>query len=489
MPVTALPTPGNCGDLGPGARQWLDFCQLAGCSWWQILPFGPTGYGNSPYQCFSAFAGNPLWISAEELLADGLLSELPELKAPPTHRIDYQKATSENKRMLANSWKLFKKNRSDNLSLDFDRFYEQESDWLADFALFMVIRDQQQLRSWQQWPEPLRRRAPEALRKIKDQHGDQLQQVYYEQWLFTRQWQKLHQDATARGISIIGDLPLFVAFDSSDVWAHPELFKLDRDLQPPVVAGVPPDYFSPDGQRWGNPLFNWQQHLETDFEWWISRLRHTLEKVDLVRLDHFRGFVSCWEVPANEKHARHGNWVQAPGRELLKRFQQEFDHLPLLAEDLGLITEEVRQLRDDFQLPGMSILQFAFDGDNNNSFLPHNHCQHSVAYTGTHDNDTTAGWWQGSSSRQKQQVLEYLSATTTTVIDELVSAVIASAADVAVIPLQDLLQQGSDCRTNLPGSSNGNWEYRCQPEMLRRDTADKLGHLNQQHNRLAVVAG
>jgi 4-alpha-glucanotransferase len=489
LPVTALPARGNCGDLGPGARDWINFCKSAGCSWWQILPFGPTGYGNSPYQCFSAFAGNPLWISAEELLADGLLSELPQLKAPPSSRINYATAAFENERMLASSWKLFIKNNPDNLRMEFDRFYEQHRGWLDDYALFMVIREQQQLRSWQEWPEPLRRREPAALFQIREQHGERLQQVCYEQWLFTRQWQKLHREALDRGVSIIGDLPLFVALDSADVWADPKLFKLDQDLQPPVVAGVPPDYFSPDGQRWGNPLFNWQQHIETGFEWWVARLRHTLEHVDLVRLDHFRGFEACWEVPADETHARNGHWEPAPGRELLQRFQQEFDRLPLLAEDLGLITEEVRKLRDDFQLPGMSIVQFAFDGDNTNSFLPHNHRQHSVAYTGTHDNDTTPGWWKGITSQQKKQVLEYLSTTAETVVDDLIAAVIASPAALAVIPLQDLLAQESSCRTNHPGSSSGNWEYRCQPEMLLTEPAEKLARLNKQYNRLAGSSG
>lgn len=490
LPVTALPSRGACGDLGPASRDWLDFCSAAGCKWWQILPFGPTGYGNSPYQCFSTFAGNPLWISPEDLATEGFLEQLPAVTPGDPERIDYAVAVKEKNSVLNAAWQLFNQRNDLDLQQEFAHFREQERYWLDDFALFMVIRAEHRQIPWQQWPRELRTRETQALARIREQRDQELLQICFTQWLFARQWQRLRREATDRGIGIIGDLPIFVAADAADVWAHPELFKLDAALQLQVVAGVPPDYFSSDGQLWGNPLYEWEEHTRSNFDWWVSRVRYALQLVDLVRLDHFRGFDACWEVPVGEATARKGSWEPAPGRKLLQRLQDELSELPLIAEDLGLITPTVKQLREDFHLPGMAILQFAFDTDYSNIFLPHNLQHHSVAYTGTHDNDTTRGWWQNSSRPQERRhALQYLHSNPARIVRDLVRVLLASVPALTIIPLQDLLQQDSTARINYPGRPEGNWEYRCLDDHLTSKLAEELYSLNQLYGRLAESKG
>ncbi len=484
LPVTALPSPGCCGDLGPAARRWLEFCRAAGCSWWQILPFGPTGYGNSPYQCYSAFAGNPLWISPEDLATDGLIDPPDACEAAP-ERVDYQRAWQANRLQLTAAWDNFRKREFPELRRDFEQFQAEEREWLEDYALFMVIREHHDRQPWRKWPLPLRRRDSDALAAWADDHTEELQRVNFEQWLFHRQWRRLREAAGEAGVGIIGDIPIFVALDSADVWAQPGLFKLDAKLQPRVAAGVPPDYFTPDGQLWGNPIYDWEELARQNYAWWVRRVRHTLHLVDQVRLDHFRGFDACWEVPLPARNARRGEWVPAPGRELLTRLRTELGELPFIAEDLGLITPAVHRLRDDFGLPGMTILQFAFNSDHTNSFLPHNFRPYSVAYSGTHDNDTTRGWWEESSRPQeRKQALAYLRSTPEHIVADMVRTLIASTARLTVIPLQDLLEQDGSARINLPGTSTGNWEYRCRARDLAPELAAAFRDLNQLYGRV-----
>ena len=407
---SSLPRKFGIGDLGPEAFRWLDYLSSTGCGLWQILPLGPTGYGDSPYQCFSAFAGNPLLISPELLLHDGLLEEdiLEENPHFPQESVIFGEIIPYKNAILDRSYSCFKKNKLPEIMREFITFKEKESHWLEDFSLFMAIKEKQGGGPWTDWPDPLRKRDPNAIKIFEDENRNKIESHSYRQFLFFRQWGQLRNHAHEKNIKIIGDIPIFVAHDSADVWAHPELFFLDEDSQPTVVAGVPPDYFSQTGQLWGNPVYRWDVHQDNEYSWWISRFKAVLSMVDIVRLDHFRGFAGYWEIPAGEETAEKGRWVRGPGKNFLYKIREGLGELPIIAEDLGVITEDVIEMRESFNLPGMKILVFAFDTDADNIFLPHNYTRDYVVYTGTHDNDTVLGWYKRVDERERDFARRYL---------------------------------------------------------------------------------
>ncbi|MBI2803584.1 MAG: 4-alpha-glucanotransferase [Planctomycetes bacterium] len=484
---TSLPGPFGIGDLGPSAYAWVDTLVRARQTWWQILPLGPTGFGDSPYQCFSAFAGNSGLISLQELVKEGLL-ESRDIEAPTfsPERVEFESVMRFKKPLLARAWENFQGGRAAGLRPAFDRFVIEEADWLEDYVLFMALNDAHQGRSWQQWPEPARLHQPAFLKTAKAELAGPIGLHQFRQFLFFRQWQNLKGYANERGLKIIGDIPIFVSTDSADVWANPQFFALDRDRRPKVVAGVPPDYFSATGQLWGNPLYDWQALEKSGFAWWIARLNATLKTVDMIRLDHFRGFESYWEVPAGSADAIHGRWVQAPGAKLLETLRTALGGLPIIAEDLGIITPEVDALRRQFDLPGMCVLQFAFGDDWRNRYLPHNYEQNTVAYTGTHDNDTTAGWYRGTSEKDRDHVRRYLARDGSDVAWDFIRLAWSSVADYAITPLQDILNLGTEARMNFPGKPRGNWAWRCTQQKLQPGYLDRLADMTQLYGRARI---
>ncbi|MCK5315915.1 MAG: 4-alpha-glucanotransferase, partial [Anaerolineales bacterium] len=408
---TSLAGPYGIGDIGPQAYRWISFLADSGCGLWQILPLGPTGYGDSPYQCFSAFAGNPILVSPEALLSEDLLhsDDLVNLPDFPTDHVDFGSTISWKLGLLDRAYIRFEHLASDHLLKAFTEFQEAQTTWLGDFALFMALKESHGGAPWSTWEAPLRDRNPDALAEARHIHQVAIKRQIFRQFLFYRQWTKLRNYASKQGIKIIGDIPIFVAHDSADVWANPELYYLDETGKPTVVAGVPPDYFSPTGQLWGNPLYRWDVHANQNYAWWLDRFTSVLNQVDIVRLDHFRGFAGHWEIPGDALTAENGRWVAGPGAEFFTAVAEQLGRLPIVAEDLGVITPEVEALRDRFDLPGMKVLQFAFESDETNPYLPHNYTQtNMVVYTGTHDNDTTMGWWQGLTKEHKNQVRDYL---------------------------------------------------------------------------------
>jgi 4-alpha-glucanotransferase len=487
---TSLPGPYGIGDLGPSAYAWVDALAQARQRWWQILPLGPTGYGDSPYQAFSAFAGNPLLVSPQYLREDGLIDSRDlEGTQFPANRVDFGPVISWKNRLLARAWQNFQAGRGQGLKGPFEAFVQQNAAWLNDFALFMALKDAHEGRGWQEWSVDARRRDPNYLRQARGRLGDSVGLHQFRQFLFFRQWQALRDYARRRDIRIIGDIPIFVSADSADVWANPELFQLDAERRPRVVAGVPPDYFSSTGQLWGNPLYDWEALRRTRFAWWVARFRGLMQQVDLVRLDHFRGFEAYWEVPAGRPNAIDGRWVQAPGRELLTTLRAELGGLPIIAEDLGVITPEVAALRDDFGLPGMRVLQFAFADTAKNQFLPHNYERNTVVYTGTHDNDTTVGWYASASDMEKDHVRRYLARDGRDVAWDFVRLAWSSVADYAITPLQDVLNLGTEARMNFPGRPQGNWSWRFLPEQVNAWTLDRLADLTRLYGRDQPLAG
>lgn len=481
---TCLPGPYGIGDLGDAAKWWIDALAAADQKWWQILPLTPAGYGNSPYSSYSAFAGNELLISPQRLLEDGLLD--PEDCHPPDlpeDRVDYEAVARYKTRLLEKAWEHFRNGRGDHQHAELTAFEAGHVTWLEDYALFRAIKDSQRGAAWHDWPLPLVHREPEALDRAFEELLPAVSFYKFCQFQFYRQWQKVKEYAHSRGIRVIGDVPIFVADDSADVWANQRLFQLDADGRPKVVAGVPPDYFSATGQLWGNPLYDWEAMRETRFRWWVDRIRTTLEQVDAVRLDHFRGFEAYWEVPARAETAEHGRWVKAPGEEFFRHLESELGRLPLIAEDLGLITEEVHELRKKFNLPGMRVLQFAFGGDSDNPYLPHNYEPLTVVYTGTHDNDTTRGWYEHASEDEKDHLRRYLARDGTNVTWDLIRAAWSSVAKIAIVPLQDVLDLGSEARMNSPGVSEGNWAWRCRRDAVTRDVLDRLEEMTRLYGR------
>ena len=468
---SSLPGPYGIGDFGPAAYSWVDALVHARQKWWQILPLGPTGYGDSPYQSYSAFAGNTLLISPQFLIQDGILNhgDLEGIRFGAAG-VDYGAVTVFKNRMLARAWELFQAGRGGGLRSAFDDYCRQQASWLEDYSLFMALKESQAGKCWQQWPVNLRRRQPGALTGARQELGPSIGAHKFRQFLFHRQWQGVKTFAQQRGIRIIGDIPIFVSGDSADVWANPQLFMLDDDCQPTVVAGVPPDYFSATGQLWGNPLYNWEALSATGFAWWIARLRNTLAQVDIIRLDHFRGFEAYWEIPAGNKTAQEGCWVKGPGAALLKSLQQALGGLPLIAEDLGLITPEVEVLRDTFGLPGMRILQFAFGGGADNPYLPHMYVPRTGAYTGTHEKD-------------RDHVRRYLARDGSDIAWDFIRAAWSSVADFAIAPLQDVLNLDTRARMNSPGRPTGNWSWRFTTDQITPWVLDRLGEMTHIYGR------
>jgi 4-alpha-glucanotransferase len=486
---TSLPGPYGIGDLGPAAYDWLDALARAKQSWWQVLPLGPTGYGDSPYQCFSAFAGNPNLISPDLLVQEGLVEWHDVERADfPIDMVDYGKVIGWKDRLLNRAWENFQRGRVGALQQPFESFRAAHAHWLDDFALFMAIKEAHGNGSWLEWPRELVLRQREALGRARRELAQAIGSHEFRQFLFARQWRGLVDYAHSHNIRIIGDLPIFVSGDSADVWAHRELFRLGEDGRPTVVAGVPPDYFSATGQLWGNPLYDWQALAPTGYAWWLARLRATLEQVDVIRLDHFRGFEAYWEIPADQPTAETGQWVKGPGADFLSTVRDELGGLPLIAEDLGIITPEVEALRDDFALPGMRILQFAFGGAVENRFLPHNYERNTVVYTGTHDNDTTRGWYAALSEAEAHFLRRYLARDASDVAWDLIRLAWMSVADRAIVPLQDVLDLGTEARMNLPGRPAGNWRWRFRREMLTQHVLDRLRDMTELYGRDQATA-
>ncbi|NJN15653.1 MAG: 4-alpha-glucanotransferase [Oscillochloris sp.] len=479
---TSLPGSWGIGDLGPAAYQFVDFLADAGQRYWQILPLGPTGYGDSPYQCFSAFAGNPLLVSIDRLLEVGLLTqnELSAALAPVAgavanpDRIDYGAVINYKLPLLRRSYARLQSGAAPEYATAFKRFCAEQAGWLDDYALFMALKFAHGGVSWNQWEPPLRAREPAALDQARRDYAQVIAEEQYLQFLFFHQWMPLKQYANERRISIIGDAPIFVAYDSVDVWANPDLFFLDEIGNPTVVAGVPPDYFSVTGQLWGNPLYRWDRMAQRGYAWWVARLRQTLTQVDILRLDHFRGFEAYWEVPASEATAIKGQWVPGPGSDLFAKLRETLGELPLIAEDLGLITPEVDALRVQFELPGMRVLHFAFGDDATNIYLPHNYEPNTVVYTGTHDNNTTIGWFHDIAKAECRKVQTYLGRDGSDIAWELMRLALMSVADIAIVPLQDVLRLGADARMNTPGSAQANWAWRFRAEALNHGLAGGL---------------
>jgi 4-alpha-glucanotransferase len=481
---TSLPGPCGIGDLGPVAYAWVDALARARQSWWQVLPLGPTGYGDSPYQCFSAFAGNPNLISPESLVRDGLLRSA-DLGGDnwPTDHVEYGRVIPFKADLTAKAWDNFRAGAGAALRSLFEEFRNREADWLDDFALFLALKEAHGGGSWFDWPEELIRREPPALTRAQKELGGLIELHRFRQFLFYHQWGALKQYARERSVRLIGDVPIFVAGDSADVWTNPDLFLLDERRRPAVVSGVPPDYFSKTGQLWGNPLYDWEAHRRSGYAWWIARMRAALSQVDLVRLDHFRGFEAYWEVPAGEMTAENGHWVKGPGADLLVALRQALGGLPVIAEDLGVITPEVRDLRLQFNLPGMRILQFAFGGALEKRFLPHRHERNTVVYTGTHDNDTTHGWFQSLTEEELHFFRGYAPSTEDDVSWDLIRLAWMSVADYAITPLQDVLSLGSEARMNRPGQPSGNWRWRYRADMLTDKLLDRLARFTEMYER------
>ena len=482
---TSLPGPHGAGDLGPAAYHFVDWLVAAGQRLWQMLPLGNIGAGHSPYMSPSAFAGNVLLIDLAELQAHGWLAA-DELDAPPAFaapRIDFAALIPWRRQRLERAAQRFFAHASDEHRVRFETFCASHASWLDDYALFMALVEAHPGRTWSEWDAPLARRDPAALAQAGAAHADAVRFHRFCQWRFFEQWAALRRHANERGVQIVGDAPIYVAYHSAEVWAHPELFELDEARRPHVVAGVPPDYFSATGQRWGNPLYRWPAHAADGYAWWIERVRRTFELVDIVRIDHFRGFAHYWEIPAAEPTAIHGRWRVGPGAALFKAIAAALGPLPIIAEDLGIVTPDVGVLRRRFAFPGMRVLQFAFAEGSRNPYLPHHHEPDSVVYTGTHDNDTTLGWWAAASEHERAHALAYLGSDGREIHWDLIRAALASVADTAIVPLQDVLGLGGEHRMNRPGEGEGHWGWRFDWGQVRPEHAQRLAALARLYGR------
>jgi 4-alpha-glucanotransferase len=483
---TSLPGPDGVGDLGPEAYRWIDFLDRTGTQFWQVLPLGPTGYGDSPYQCFSAFAGNPYLISATLLLDQDLLSksDLSDRPEFPLEHVDYGPVIEWKVKILKRSFDHFRSNSHKELHKEFIIFKESNKEWLEPFAVFMAIKAEYGNGPWDEWPEEFRKRDEKTIKAFTKTHKDTIEFQNYLQFFFDRQWQNLRAYAHEKGVRIIGDIPIFVAYDSADVWANKDLFYLDAEGLPTVVAGVPPDYFSETGQLWGNPLYNWEVHKKNNYKWWLKRMESVLNQVDIIRLDHFRGFEAYWEIPYGNETAEEGQWVKGPGHDFFNTIKSQLGELPIIAEDLGVITQGVIQMRETFNLPGMKILQFAFASDPDDDFLPHNYPEKCVAYTGTHDNDTTLGWYQNAPEREKDLCRRYLARSGNDIAWSMIRVLWRSVADWVVAPMQDFLSLSSWARMNFPGTASGNWDWRMHPDAINEGLVYRLHETNYLYGRL-----
>lgn len=495
LPIFSLPAEHGIGDLGTAAFRFIDFLHQAGQSYWQILPTGATdpACANSPYMSPSAFAGNPLLISIESLVADGLLSaaDVPTI-GTSEYIVDYDQATRFKRPLLRLAWERFSSEAPATVLKNFTR----QHPWVTSYSLFQVLKQHYDHAPWFQWPHDVRKAEPQTLAAVTAENATAIGYHTFEQYLFFRQWEQLHTYAASRGVQIIGDIPIYVAEDSADVWANQSIFQLDpRTSRPTHVAGVPPDYFSDTGQHWGNPLYRWKT---TDraaktalWQWWEARLRHNFSLTDIIRIDHFRGFEAYWSIPADEKTAINGKWVNGPGVEFFKDMERAIGSMPIIAEDLGVITPAVEKLRKDLGFPGMRILLFAFDGNTDNSYLPHNHTRDSVVFTGTHDNDTAVGWFLSpdvpeQNKRQAKQYANQSDPQAGIFHRDMIHLALSSVADTVIIPLQDVLGFGNDCRMNTPGTSEGNWQWRCAPRFLTQELAAWLHEQTSAFGRLAL---
>lgn len=474
---TSLPGPYGIGSLGRAAREFVAFLAQAGQRIWQVLPLGPTGYGDSPYQAFSAFAGNPLLIDLDELVDLELLvpADLAEAPGFPDDAVDYGRVIAFKGKMLHRASARVAAGEMDAaLRRELEAYAAEQASWLDDYCLFMALKRRFDWTPWTDWEQGAALRAPDALTQWRRELADEIAHQRALQWLFDRQWQALRAEAHAAGVEIVGDMPIFVGHDSADVWAHRELYYLDEDGNPIVVAGVPPDRFSPTGQRWGNPLYRWDRMAERGYAWWASRVSRALEQVDLLRLDHFRGFAGYWEIPADEPTAVNGRWVKGPGKAFFDVLAERLGSLPIIAEDLGLISADVHELRDALGLPGMRVLQFAFDSDASNEHLPHNCPANCVIYTGTHDNDTSRGWYAHAGEATRHRFRAYSGSDGSSPAWTMIRLAMTSVADLAIVPLQDVLDLGSEARLNFPGRPSGNWTWRCAPGALTSGSAEAL---------------
>jgi 4-alpha-glucanotransferase len=494
---TSLPGRFGVGDLGGEAYRFVDWLAAAGQSFWQIMPLGPTGYGDSPYSAFSAFAGNTNLVSPEKLVESGLLTD-SDIESPPdlpAARVDYGKVIDYKRGLLEKAHKNFvtKLKEDEGLRRDYEGFLGFASVWLDDWALFAALKDENKGEPWNTWDAGLARRETAAVEAARASFAQSIEAHRFFQYVFFQQWLKLKKYANERGVRIVGDMPIFVAHNSADVWARPELFKLKGDGKPSVVAGVPPDAFSKTGQLWGNPIYDWERMREDRFSWWVARVRETLKIVDVVRLDHFRGFAAYWEVPAEHETAEHGRWVEAPGREVFSVLKAALGaELPIVAEDLGTITPDVHVLRDEFGFPGMRVLQFAFGGDPHDTHLPHEYTRNTVAYTGTHDNDTVVGWFRQRArddapeweKRERELCLKYLGTDGAEINWDFIRAAQMSVAALSVAQLQDVLGLPSEARMNMPASVEGNWGWRYTAGALNDELAARLREMTRMYGRL-----
>jgi 4-alpha-glucanotransferase len=490
---TSFPSRFGIGDLGRSAYEFIDFLERSGQKVWQILPLGPTGYEHSPYiMNFSTFAGNPLLICLDRLAEEGLLNGRELQPLPDNHnpnRVDFDRVISHKGHYLKQAFQQFRDSLNRTPNQAFETFCKDKATWLDDYALFMALLEENGGQEWNQWEPAIARREPEALKAKTEQLHDEILYHKFLQFKFFEQWTQLRRYANNKGIKIIGDISIYVCYNSADVWFAPDNFQLDPEtLNPSYIAGVPPDYFSATGQLWGNPVYDWDELKRTDFSWWIERFRATLEYVDWVRIDHFRGFEAYWRVPFGETSALNGEWIEAPGAEFFETLGQKLGRLPVLAEDLGIITPEVEELRDRFEFPGMKILMFAFGEDSTNPYLPHNYVRNCIVYTGTHDNDTSVGWWQTVSPEIRHHVATYLGYAFPEAIEDinwaLIRLALSSVANLAIFPLQDVFGLDTRGRMNDPSTNAGNWRWRYESStMLTHPLSDRLRYLTQMYSR------
>lgn len=485
--VTSLPSYGGVGDFGPAAYAFVDFLVKAKQRLWQVLPLSPTGYGSSPYSALSAFAGNPLLISLEKLVQDGWLpAERIAGLAGHDGPADFERAKLEKLPLIEQAASNFLDHAPEKIRARYQKFSQSNISWLAGYAMFTVLRRRFNLAAWNHWPEEYAHRKDEAMTAALNTYGRELAIEQVIQFFFNEQWCALRNYCTERKVRILGDVAIFVSYDSADVWTNPEVFELDEERRPLRVSGVPPDYFSETGQRWGNPLYKWKTLQERGFDWWVARIRRSLTLYDIIRLDHFRGFEACWSIPAEEETAVNGVWVKAPGFELFKHLRSVFGELPFIAEDLGLITPEVDELRERFEMPGMRVLQFGFTDRGSHLHLPHKFVPNTVVYTGTHDNNTTLGWWRDDATEMEREHLEtYLQPIRYEgeVVGAMMRAAARSVANICIFPLQDVLHLGSEARMNTPAASNGNWTWRFESDALHPDFAVQLSALMEMTDR------
>jgi 4-alpha-glucanotransferase len=485
--ITSLPSDDAIGNLGPGAHEFIDFLMSSGQSLWQVLPLNPSnpGEGNSPYSSSSAFAGNTLLISPEILAEQEWINKTPSSSDFPKNRVDFGAAIKYKNQVLSEAYHTFKQRAE---MREYDNFCRENSYWLDDFALFISLKDFFNGESWSRWPDVIRDRKPEALNHYAEKLADPIRKQKFWQFLFYEQWRALKEYANNRQIKIMGDIPIYMSYQSADLWSHPEIFKLDQNKEPLYVAGVPPDYFSETGQLWGNPVYNWKMLCDTDFDWWIRRIKHNLKLFDRMRIDHFRGLAAYWQVPANETTAINGEWIEVPSDDFFRKLKEHEPLHPIVAEDLGLITPDVKELIAKLGIPGMKVLLFAFGkGLPTNPYAPHNHIQNCVVYTGTHDNNTVRGWYEHEATiDEKQNLILYLGhdIEPEDVHNVFIRLAMMSVADTIVIPIQDILGLGAKARMNIPSTSSSNWEWRLRPEQLTDNLAAKLHGITEIYGRL-----